>query len=111
MTLVFGVACEPNAVVRNSHAVFLCVGALAPLEVEHVVGDVVPLLARVFSVVQLFVDAARFVHKLGAGGPAGSKGPIALNGVENELLNALARVQGLDCCAAVVCHPVDSIGP
>ena len=60
---------------------------LAPFKVEDIVRDVNPFLTDVLSVVEFFVNSARFVFELCASRPRCSKGPRALSRVEEELLN------------------------
>lgn len=72
MLFVVRVAGHPDPVVRDHHLVLDGHGGLAPLKVEHVVGDVVPVRADVLRVVQFFVNAAGLVNELRAGCPGGS---------------------------------------
>ena len=109
MLLVVGVAGHPDAVVRDIEAVLDGGSALSPLEVKDVVGDVVPVLASVLRIVELFVDSAGLVLELSAGRPGGGQSPRALRRVEEELLDALARVKTLNVAATVLRNPVDSI--
>ena len=110
MLLVRGVTGNPDTVIRDHDSAFDSLGALTPLEVEDVVGNEVPGLADVFRVVELLEDAAWLVHELRARRPGGSQRPRALRGMEQELLHALSRVEGLDVAAAVLGNPVDSVG-
>ena len=107
--LVVGVTGRPDAVVGDIVAVLDGGSALSPLEVEDVVGHVVPVLASVLRIVELFVDSARLVHELSAGRPGGRQSPRALRRVEEELLDALARVETLNVAATVLRNPVDSV--
>lgn len=109
MLLVRGVAGHPDALIRNDNSLSDSKWRLSPFEVEDVVRDISPILAEVLTVVKLLVDTAGLVHELGAGGPRGCKSPLALSRMEKELLDALARVEGLDVCTAVFRHPVDSV--
>jgi len=107
--LVRGVAGHPDALIRNDNSLSDSNGGLSPLEVEDVVRDISPVLTEVLTVVELLVDTAGLVYELSACGPRGCKGPGALRWVEKELLDALARVEGLDVCTAVLGLPVYSI--
>ena len=109
MLLVCGVAGHPDALIRNDNSLSDSNGGLSPLEVKDVVCYISPVLAEIFTVVELLVDAAGFVSELSACSPRGCKGPGALRWVEKELLDALARVEGLDVCTAVLGCPVYSI--
>ena len=108
MLLVVGVASHPDTVVGNVVSVLDGCGALSPLEVKHVVGHVIPVLANVLRVVELFVDSAWLVYELGARRPRGGESPRALRRVEQEFLDALAGVETLDVAAAVFRNPVDA---
>ena len=109
MFFVVSITGNPDTIVRDRKLVLDGSGRLSPLEVEDVVGHVVPVLADIFSVVELLVNTAGFVLELSAGGPGGSQGPRALGRVEQELLNALARVEALDVATTVLRNPVDSV--
>lgn len=100
--LVRVVTRHPDAIVRDLYSLCARKSALSPFKVEDVVRHVGPVLTDVFGVVELLVDAAGLIDELCAGGPGGSEGPGALRGVEEELLDPLARVEGLDVAAAVL---------
>ena len=76
MVLIAGVARDEDTIVRDGSSddvdVIFSNAALPPLEVEDVVGNIGPVLANVLRVVELLVDAARFVQELCAGRPGGS---------------------------------------
>lgn len=105
---VAAIAGDEDSAVRNIDARLGSQLGLAPLEVEDVVGNVVPLFADILGVVELLVDAAGLVGELSAGGPRGSKGPGALGRMEHELLDLLAAVEALHGSAAVLTQPVDA---
>lgn len=88
MLLVVGITRDPDAIIRDLVAILNSSGTLAPLEVENIVCNVVPVLAEILSVVKFFVDAARFILKFRASRPRGGEGPRALRGVEEVLLDA-----------------------
>jgi len=109
MLFVVCITGQPDTIVRDLDLVLNSSGRLSPLEVEDVVRHVVPVLTDIFGVVELLVDAAGLVVELSASGPGGSQGPRALGWMEQELLNALARVESLDVATAVLRNPVDSV--
>ena len=98
-----------NTLVRDADAVLGGEGRGSPLEIKDIVSDVVPFFTDILGVVQLLVDSAWFVHELSTGSPGGGKSPRPLGGMEHELVNLLARVEGLDVGSAVVRDPVDSL--
>ena len=84
------VASHPNAIIRDANSIVPRNFALAPFKVKDVVGDIGPVLAHIFRVVQLLVDSAGLIDELSAGCPRSSKGPRALCRVENELLDTFS---------------------
>ena len=88
--LVVRVTGDPDTIVRDHKTVLNGRGALTPLEVKDVVGNVVPVLANIFSVVEFFVNAAGFVLEFSAGSPGGSHSPGTLGRMEQEFLDAFA---------------------
>jgi len=109
MLFVVCITGQPDTIVRDLDLVLNSSGRLSPLEVEDVVRHVVPVLTDIFGVVELLVDAAGLVVELSASGPGSSQSPRALGWMEQELLNALARVETLDVATAVLRNPVDSV--
>jgi len=51
MLLVVAITRDPDTIIRNLVAILDCSGTLAPLEVEDVVRNVVPVLAEILRVV------------------------------------------------------------
>ncbi len=102
MLLVGRVSGDPDAFIRDMEAIFDSHWRLSPLEIKDVVSQISPVLANIFRVVQLFVNAAGLILELGTGGPRGSECPGALSWVEQELLDALAGVEGFHVGAAVL---------
>ena len=112
MALMLGVSIvtsEPDSIVRDLNGVVLSHLRLAPLEIEDIVCDVVPLFACVFCVVKLFENPAGFILKLSTGGPGSSKGPVALSWMEEELLDTFARVESREVSSAVFGDPIDTV--
>ena len=110
MSLALSVAGHPDAVIRDIHALGLSNWRLTPLEIEYVVGHVVPGLAKILRVVELLVDAAGLILELSARSPRGCESPVALRRVVKEFKDAFTGVQGLDVSAAVLRNPVDTVG-
>lgn len=110
VSVAAAIASNPDSFVGDNDALSLCGSGLTPLEVEDIVGHVVPVLSEILRVVELLVDTARFVNELSAGSPGGSERPVALRWVIVEFKNAFAGVQCLDVGTAVLRDPVDTIG-
>jgi hypothetical protein len=102
------VAGDPDSVVGNRDALLFGVGALSPLEVEDVIRDVDPLSSDILRVVELLVNSAWLISELSTSRPGSCHGPVALCGMEQELLHLLASVEGLDVGATVFTDPVDA---
>jgi hypothetical protein len=83
----------------------------APCKIEDVTLKILPRVTEIFGDVQLLVNFTRLiVSKVGAGCPAGCKGPGSLLWMVVELMDSLARVQGSQISATVFCHPINTIG-
>lgn len=102
MLLVGRITGDPDAFIRDVEVIFDSHWRLSPLEVKNVVCEVSPVLANIFSVVQLFVNAAGLILEFSAGCPRGSECPGALSWVEQELLDALSRVESFHISATVL---------
>ena len=81
-----------------------------PRELDDVVGDYVPGLAEVLGEQQLLAVDAGHLLLSGALVPAGRQHPILLGGVELELVQHALGVDRSHVGAAVLRHPVDSLG-
>ena len=99
-----------NALVGDLDSPFSGVLGGAPLKVKDIVCDIFPVHAEVGRRVQLFVDFALFLLEFGAGGPTRGQSPSPLRGVEEELMDLLARVKSSNLAAAVDTDPVNSSG-
>lgn len=108
MLRIRGVTSYPDPIIRNTDSVVSCNFTLTPLKVEDIVGDIGPVLSHVFGGVEFLIDAAGLINELSASCPWGGEGPRALCRVENELLDALAGVQGLDVATTVFWDPINS---
>lgn len=82
MASVLIVTSHPDSVVRNNNPVVFGIDALTPLEVRHIVRDVVPLVAGRLGIVKFLENAAGFVDELLAVGPRGCHRPVALRWME-----------------------------
>mmetsp|Transcript_29703 Transcript_29703/g.45281 ORF Transcript_29703/g.45281 Transcript_29703/m.45281 type:complete len:288 (+) Transcript_29703:1730-2593(+) len=101
---------NPGFMVLPSVRVSRAVGGHTPGEVEHVVLHVLPGGSHVLSRIKLLVDLARLVvSEVFARSPSGGQGPGPLLGMEMELVDALARVEGAEVGSAVLGNPVDAL--
>lgn len=82
-----------------------------PSEVEDVALHELPGLAEVLCHVQLLVDLARLVIvEVSARRPSRSEGPLPLVGMEVEFVDLLARVEGSQVGATILCDPINTVG-
>ena len=69
MLSIRGVACHPDAIIRNTDSVVPRNLALAPLKVKDIVGDITPVLSHIFGIVELLINAAGLIEELSASCP------------------------------------------
>lgn len=82
-----------------------------PSEVEDVALHELPSLTEVLCHVELLVDLARLVIvEVSARRPSGSEGPLPLVGMEVEFVDLLARVEGSQVGATILCDPINTVG-
>jgi len=82
-----------------------------PSEVEDVALHELPSLAEVLCHVQLLVDLARLVIvEVSARRPSRGEGPLPLVGMEVEFVDLLARVEGSQVGATILCDPINTVG-
>lgn len=114
ITLVaFGirVSCDEDSLIWNYHVLLLCNFRLTPLEIKNIIRKEFPILAKIVSVEDFFVDFAFFIFKFFTACPGCCHTPSSFSWVENKFFDLSSRIKSFYVTSAVFRNPIYSFSP